>query len=116
MSKKKKHNNTLGDDCNCDDCSMRCGAYNHLGDTAAGLVHVYAARYEVEEGEARYCVMDGLMDALAEIVVEPAMGMPDEKKILAEMIRKFRDRVEEIRQDRAKEITDAAVEAQAELN
>jgi len=110
-----KHDDTLND-CDCVDCSMRHGAYNHLADTAAGLVHLYAERYEVDEGEARFCVMDGLMDALAEIAVEAALGMPNEKEALVDMVRTFRARLEEIRQDRAEQITEAAEEARAELN
>lgn len=112
----KKHDDTLGDDCPCDDCTMERDAYYHLSDTADGLVMLYAARFEVEEGEASLPIMLALMGVLAEMVVEPAMGMPDEKKIIAGMVHEFRDRMEEIRKAKAKEINDAAVEAQAELN
>jgi hypothetical protein len=117
MSKKKKHNDTIPeDDCECEDCVMRGDAYYHLHDAVDGLVLLYSDRYEAEPSVVGIAVLQALMDILADMIVTPAMGLPEEKKLIAEMVDMFRNRMEEVRQARTEEITEAAAAAQAELN
>jgi hypothetical protein len=96
------------EDCGCLVCQMHEAAFDHLRDTAIGLIRVYAERFEVPDEVAGECVLYGLMDVVADIVMTPAIISPEESKIIDDTIKVFRERLEGRRQMLEEEASEAA--------
>lgn len=111
MGQKNANKHIDSPECPCADCQMRNDAYFHLHDTIQGIELLYAERYDVDPGDVHGVVVQVLVKLLADAVMEPCAGMPDEQHTVKMILTDLRDQMQEVKErviDEASEGLDAA--------